>query len=102
MSASVPRITEIRAIPLNAGERGGKLDTARNQYTLVEVRTDAGLTGVGSSYTSTDLVRAALGRLENLYVGEVAIEPLRVHEKLEQSNFWWGRGGHAHARHQRD
>ena len=57
------------------------------------MRTDAGLTGIGSSYNSTDLVRAALGRLENLYLGEIAIEPLRVHEKLEQSNFWWGRGG---------
>jgi L-alanine-DL-glutamate epimerase-like enolase superfamily enzyme len=26
-------------------------------------------------------------------VGEIAIEPQRVHEKLEQSGFWWGRGG---------
>ena len=61
MGDSVPRITEIRAIPLNAKERGGKLDTSRNQYTLIKVRTDAGLTGIGSSYTSTELVRAALG-----------------------------------------
>jgi L-alanine-DL-glutamate epimerase-like enolase superfamily enzyme len=93
MGDSVPKITEIRAIPLNAGQRGGELDTSVNQYTLVQVRTDAGLTGIGSSYTSTDLVRAALGRLADLYLGETAIEPLRVHEKLEQSNFWWGRGG---------
>jgi L-alanine-DL-glutamate epimerase-like enolase superfamily enzyme len=93
MGDSVPRITEVRAIPLNVGGRGTELDTARNHYTLLEVCTDAGLTGIGSSYTSTDLVRAALGRLEALYMGEVAIEPLRVHEKLEQSNFWWGRGG---------
>ena len=90
MGDSVPRIIKIRAIPLLVG-RGR--DTAKNEYTLVEVRTDAGLTGIGSSYTSTDLVRAALGRLEDLYLGEVAIEPLRVHEKLEQSNYWWGRGG---------
>ena len=93
MGDSVPRITEIRAIPLEVGGSETGWDTANNQYTLVEVRTDAGLTGMGSSYTSTDLVRAALGRLENLFLGEVAIEPLRVHEKLEQSNFWWGRGG---------
>jgi L-alanine-DL-glutamate epimerase-like enolase superfamily enzyme len=93
MGDSVPRITEIRAIPLLVGGSAAKGDTAKNHYTLVEVRTDAGLTGVGSSYTSTDLVRAALKRLEDLYAGEVAIEPMRVHEKLEQSNYWWGRGG---------
>jgi L-alanine-DL-glutamate epimerase-like enolase superfamily enzyme len=94
MGDSVPRIIKIRAIPLAVGGRAGtKWDTAKNHYTLVEVRTDAGLTGIGSSYNSTDLIRAALGRLEELYLGEVAIEPLRVHEKLEQSNFWWGRGG---------
>jgi D-galactarolactone cycloisomerase len=92
MGDSVPRITEIRAIPLEVGN-DARWDTANNQYTLVEVRTDAGLRGIGSSYASTDIVRAALGRLEHLYLGEVAIEPLRVHEKLEQSNFWWGRGG---------
>jgi L-alanine-DL-glutamate epimerase-like enolase superfamily enzyme len=67
--------------------------TAINDYTLLEVTTDAGLTGIGSSYAGTDLVRAALGRLEALYMGEVAIEPARVRENLEQSNFWWGRGG---------
>jgi len=93
MSDSVPRITEIRAIPLQEGPYDRPLDTARNQYTLVEVRTDAGITGIGSCYTSTDLVRAALGKLEELYLHEVAIEPERVHEKLEQSNFWFGRGG---------
>jgi D-galactarolactone cycloisomerase len=93
MGDSVPRITEIRAVPLYEAPRGRELDTARNHYTLLEVRTDAGLTGVGSSYTSTDLVRASLGRLEDLYSGEIAIEPQRVHEKLEQSNYWWGRGG---------
>jgi D-galactarolactone cycloisomerase len=93
MSDSIPRITEIRAIPQQEFREGKQLDTARNVYTLVEVVTDAGLTGVGSSYTSTDLVNAALGRLHDLLIGEVAIEPERIHEKLEQSGFWWGRGG---------
>ena len=92
MTDNVPKITEIRAIPLQEPRRG-ELDTATNVYTLLEVHTDAGITGVGSSYTSTDLVRAALGRMRDLYVGEIAIEPQRVHEKLEQSGFWWGRGG---------
>ncbi len=93
MSDSVPRITEIRAIPLQEGPYDRPLDTSRNHYTLVEVRTDAGITGIGSCYTSTDLVRAALGLIEGQFLGEVAIEPERVHEKLEQSNFWMGRGG---------
>jgi D-galactarolactone cycloisomerase len=93
MADSIPRITEIRAIPLHEPRRDGRLDTARNDYTLVEVCTDAGVTGVGSSYTSTDLVRASLARMEHLYIGEIAIEPQRIHEKLEQSGYWWGRGG---------
>lgn len=98
MGDSVPRITGIRAIPLQEprGEWGTgsqPVDTARNDYTLLVVQTDAGLTGLGSSYASTDLVSAALGRMQHLYAGEIAIEPQRVHEKLEQSGFWWGRGG---------
>ena len=93
MGDSVPRITEIRAIPIQEPRQGTALDTARNVYTLVEVKTDAGLTGIGSSYTSTDLVQAALGRMVDLFIGEIAIEPMRMHEKLEQSGFWWGRGG---------
>ena len=93
MGDSIPRITEIRAIPLQELREGTRLDTARNVYTLIAVHTDAGITGIGSSYTSTDLVEAALGRMQDLYVGEIAIEPMRVHEKLEQSGFWWGRGG---------
>ena len=99
MGDSVPRITEVLAIPLHQPGKDARIgsdrpvDTSRNEYTLVVVHTDAGLTGVGSSYTSTDLVRAALGRMRDLYIGEIAIEPQRVHEKLEQSNYWWGRGG---------
>jgi L-alanine-DL-glutamate epimerase-like enolase superfamily enzyme len=93
MSDSVPRITEIVAIPQQELQEGRSLDTARNDYTLVLVKTDAGVTGIGSAYTSTDLVNAALGRLHSLVIGEVAIEPERLHEKMEQSGFWWGRGG---------
>ena len=93
MSDSIPQITEIRAIPIFERHASAKASTATNEYTLIEVKTDAGLTGIGSSYTSADLVNAALGRLHDLYIGEIAIEPQRVHEKLEQSNFWWGRGG---------
>ena len=93
MSDSIPRITEIRAIPIHEPRPGVPFSTATNEYTLMEVKTDAGISGMGSCYTSTDLVKGALGRMERLYIGEIAIEPQRMHEKLEQSNFWWGRGG---------
>ena len=44
-SDSIPRITEIRAIPIFERHAGAKASTATNEYTLVEVKTDAGLTG---------------------------------------------------------
>ena len=62
-------------------------------HTLVTVQTDAGLTGVGSVFTSDHLVRAALKLLEPLLLGEHALEPERVSEKLRQHTFWQGRGG---------
>ncbi len=62
-------------------------------YTLVTVLTDEGLTGVGSVYTNDELVRSALAVLEPLYIGENALEPERVSEKLHQNMFWLGRGG---------
>src|SRR6185295_15489011 len=62
-------------------------------HTLVVVRTDEGLTGVGSVFTSDLLVRGALKLLEPLVIGESALEPERVSEKLHQNTFWQGRGG---------
>src|SRR5689334_16224822 len=62
-------------------------------HTLVWVETDAGLTGVGSVFTSDLLVRGALQLLEPLLLGENALEPERVAEKLHQHTFWQGRGG---------
>src|SRR5690349_24942316 len=62
-------------------------------HTLVTVQTDDGLTGIGSVYTSDHLVRGALKLLEPLLIGENALEPERVSEKLHQHTFWQGRGG---------
>jgi L-alanine-DL-glutamate epimerase-like enolase superfamily enzyme len=62
-------------------------------HTLLRVTTDEGLTGWGSVFTSGDLVRASLGVLEPLLIGESAIEPERVGERLHQHTFWQGRGG---------
>jgi len=62
-------------------------------HTLIAVQTDQGLTGVGSVFTSDHLVRGALKLLEPLLIGEQALEPERVSEKLHQHTFWQGRGG---------
>src|SRR2546422_2825220 len=62
-------------------------------HTLVAVQTDGGLTGLGSVFTSDHLVRGALKLLEPLLLGESALEPERVSEKLHQHTFWQGRGG---------
>ncbi|HVC33598.1 MAG TPA: mandelate racemase/muconate lactonizing enzyme family protein [Chloroflexota bacterium] len=91
------KIVDIRAIPLrgrisDAGWELG-LDADTNVHTLIEVMTDEGLTGIGSCYTSYPLVEGALQLLRPMYVGESAIEPERVTEKLHQMSFWQGRGG---------
>lgn len=62
-------------------------------HALVFVHTSDGLTGVGSVYSSADLVRAAVAVLEPLCIGESALEPERVSERLHQHTFWLGRGG---------
>ena len=90
-------IREVRAIGLRgATPEGGWCNELKPDdvvHTLVTVRTDEGLTGVGSVFTSDDLVRGALSVLEPLYAGENALEPERVSEKLHQNTFWLGRGG---------
>ncbi|MGA7411754.1 MAG: mandelate racemase/muconate lactonizing enzyme family protein [Bryobacteraceae bacterium] len=62
-------------------------------HTLIAVFTDEGVTGWGSVFTNDALVHAALGVLEPLYLGENALEPERVSEKLHANTFWFGRGG---------
>src|SRR6187455_2420268 len=90
-------IREIRAVGLRgATPEGGWSNEIQPDdcvHTLVAVRTDAGVTGYGSVYTSDHLVRGALQALEPLYRGETALEPERVSEKLHQHTFWLGRGG---------
>ncbi|MDR3473720.1 MAG: mandelate racemase/muconate lactonizing enzyme family protein [Devosia sp.] len=62
-------------------------------HALIVVKTDTGLTGIGSVFTDSRLVEAALGVLRPLALGESAIEPMRVTEKLHQNTFWMGHGG---------
>jgi L-alanine-DL-glutamate epimerase-like enolase superfamily enzyme len=64
-----------------------------NLHTLLTVRTDSGLQGWGSCYTSGALVAGAVELLWPLLKGQSAVEPERVSETLRQSSFWQGRGG---------
>jgi len=91
------KIVEIRTIPLlgQTPPSGWSHETCLedNLHTLVEIVTDAGLVGVGSCYTSTDLVNAAMRLLKDKLIGQCALEPERLTEVLHQTTFWQGRGG---------
>jgi len=62
-------------------------------HALIAVHTDEGISGFGSVFTNGGLVAAALKVLEPLLLGENALEPARLSEKLHQNSFWMGRGG---------
>lgn len=76
-----------------AGGWSNELTPGDCVHTLIAVHTDEGLVGWGSIFSSEALVNAALQVLEPLYIGETALEPERVTEKLHQNTFWLGRGG---------
>ena len=71
-------------------------------HTLIAVHTDEGAVGVGSVFTTESLVRASLEVLNPLVIGETALEPERVSEKLHRATFWLGRGGCRHPHDRRD
>jgi D-galactarolactone cycloisomerase len=91
------RITEVEVIPLVGATVDGGWpqghEPQENLHTLLEVRTDAGVTGWGSCFTSGQLIGGALELLWPLLRGETAVEPERVTENLRQATFWQGRGG---------
>lgn len=91
------RIREIRAVGLVGatpeGGWGAELTPRDCVHTLVAVVTEEGAVGYGSAFTNDGLVKAALAVMEPLYLGECALEPERVSEKLHQNTFWLGRGG---------
>ena len=91
------KITDIRCAGLRgATPEGGWSNELRPDdcvHTLIAVHTDQGAVGLGSVFTNDALVRASLAVLEPLFLGETALEPERVSEKLHQHMFWLGRGG---------
>jgi D-galactarolactone cycloisomerase len=91
------KITAIRSAGL-FGEtpKGGWSDEIRPEdsvHALIAVHTDSGAIGLGSAFTDSRLVRAAIEVLERHYIGENALEPMRLAEKLSQTTFWMGMGG---------
>ncbi len=91
------KITQIRSIPLLGKTPDGGwaqgFDPDENLHTLLEIVTDTGLIGRGSCFTSQALVDGSLKLLRPHLIGECALEPERVSEKLHQMTFWQGRGG---------
>lgn len=91
------RIVEVEVVPLTGATVDGGWpqghEPQENLHTLVFVRTEDGLTGVGSCFTSGKLVTGAVELLWPLLRGQSAVEPERVSETLRQSSFWQGRGG---------
>ncbi|WP_217198285.1 mandelate racemase/muconate lactonizing enzyme family protein [Streptomyces buecherae] len=91
------RITRIETCGLRgATPEGGWSNELRPDdvvHTLVAVHTDAGVTGVGSAFTTEDLVRGAIDLLLPHLVGQDPIEVERITETLHQTAFWMGRGG---------
>ena len=98
-SGAMPRvaITGVVAAPLFGesppGGWSNEIRPADSIHTLIAVHTDAGITGFGSVFTAGPLTQAAVAQLEPLFLGENALEPERVSEKLHQNSFWFGRGG---------
>ncbi len=91
------KITAIKAAGLRGSTpEGGWANEIKSDdciHTLIVVYTDQGITGWGSSFTNDRLVEGALRILEPLLIGENALEPERVTEKLHANTFWMGRGG---------
>lgn len=65
----------------------------KNFHVLVELLTDAGVSGWGAAYSLKGQVVGALEWLKRFVVRENPLEIERVTEKLHQITFWVGRGG---------
>src|SRR5204863_8907651 len=91
------KIAAARTIPLGGATHDhgwpGGTDPNVQYNTLVEVVSDEGIVGIGSCYTTRALAEGSLQLLKEHLLGESALEPERVSEKLRQSVFWLGRGG---------
>ena len=71
------KIQDIRVFPLAASPPEGGSDLGfsadENLYTLIEVVSDEGVTGLGSVFTSGALVEGSLELMRPMLMGESAI-----------------------------
>ncbi|RUW81212.1 MAG: mandelate racemase/muconate lactonizing enzyme family protein [Mesorhizobium sp.] len=92
-----PRIVEIAAVPLfGESPKGGwsvEIQPDDSIHALIAVHTDTGISGYGSVFTDGRLAKAGVEVLRPLLIGENAMEPERICERLHQNTFWMGRGG---------
>jgi L-alanine-DL-glutamate epimerase-like enolase superfamily enzyme len=90
-------VIEVEVIGLIGGTVDGGWpqghEPQENLHSLLRVRTDEGIDGWGSCFTSASLVAGAMELMWPLLKNESAVEPERVTETLRQSTFWQGRGG---------
>ncbi|HCK53174.1 MAG TPA: mandelate racemase [Planctomycetaceae bacterium] len=91
------RIVELELTALTGATVDGgwpqDLAAEENLHTLVRLKSEDGLVGMGSCFTSGKLVEGAVELLWPLLKGESAVEPERVSDTLRESTFWQGRGG---------
>src|SRR5207248_4389299 len=92
LRADIMKIAEVRTIPLGGATHDhgwpGGTDPNVQYNTLLEVVSEDGIVGIGSCYTTRALVEGSLQLLKEHLIGESALEPERVSEKLRQSMFW--------------
>jgi L-alanine-DL-glutamate epimerase-like enolase superfamily enzyme len=91
------RIVELELTALTGATVDGgwpqDLEAEENLHTLVRVKSEDGLVGMGSCFTSGKLVEGSLELLWPSLKGQSAVEPERVTDTLRESTFWQGRGG---------
>ena len=92
------KIRDIRLLPLRgATPASGRDDLLSGPkvdfHTLVEVITDEGVTGLGSTFTTGTFVQGTIELLREMLIGASAIDPAATTENLHQQSFWYGRGG---------
>src|SRR6476469_5493354 len=84
--AASMKITAVKTIPLGGATHDhgwpGGTDPNVQYNTLVEVIGEDGFLGIGSCYTSRQLVEGSLQLLQPHMIGESALEPERLSEKL--------------------
>lgn len=97
LSLTKVTIRDIVVVPLlGESPKGGwsaEIKPEDSIHALIAVHTEEGITGHGSVFTDGRLVQAAVAVLEPFWLGENALEPERVTEKMHQNTFWMGRGG---------